>query len=178
MAHPQLYPLEWNERREEPFLRLSSPHENIILTPPRLEDRLSIVALMSDPRVYKTLSGPPFPYKVEHAEFWLSKAKESSDELLQELREAANQGTSELKIVGGCPVRSLREVRDDGTDIFLGDLGVDRAGFPDVVDEVERARLATENEQIPVGGERIVWCIGVSKTHGKTSILINFHAQI
>lgn len=160
MAHPQLHPLQVNERTGEPFLRLSAPHDNIILTPPRLEDVPFMVHNLNDPRVYKSLSGPPFPYKEEHAVFWLDKIKSESDALLRELEEASREGSQPLKVVAGCPVRILRETQADGTDIFLGDIGIDRCGYPDVVDDDEQARLADENASLPVGHEDIVWCIG------------------
>lgn len=160
MAHPQLYPLEVNKRTGEPFLRLPSPHENIIITPRRLEDVPSIVSALNDPRVYRTLEGPPFPYTEEDAISWLAKTKGIADEIYQELQEAANAGLQDLKLVEGCPVRTLREVQEDGTDLFLGDIGCDRCGYPDVVDEEEKARLVAANNQLPLGDSDIVWCIG------------------
>jgi hypothetical protein len=66
----RLRPLELNDRTGEPFLRLPAPFQNIIITPPRSEDVPSIVRALNDPRVYKTLSGPPFPYLEEHATAW------------------------------------------------------------------------------------------------------------
>lgn len=120
MAHPQLYPLQVNERTGEPFLRLPSPHENIIITPRRLEDVPFIVSALNDPRVYRTLEGPPFPYTEEDAISWLNKTKGAADEIFQELQEAADAGLQDLKFVEGCPVRTLREVREDGTDLFFG----------------------------------------------------------
>ncbi|KAI0094190.1 hypothetical protein BDY19DRAFT_911655 [Irpex rosettiformis] len=163
----QLHPLEINERTGEPFLRLPSPHENIIITPPRLEDVPAIVRALNDPRVYSTLAGPPFPYKEEHAIWWINYTKTPSDELLQELRQANDK---DLKIVDGCPVRTLREVQSDGSDVFLGDVGCDRCGYPDVVDPEEKSRLTFTNDQLPPGDKDIVWCIGdylVASHHGK-----------
>jgi len=171
MAHPQLHPLQVNERTGEPFLRLPRPHQNIIITPPRLDDVPAIVHRLSDPRVYKTLESPPFPYKEEHGVFWVKKIKDLSDTLLQELRDAAEQGMEGLKVVGGCPVRTLREVQEDGTDIFLGDIGPDRCGFPDLDnDEQEQARLVAANNALAVGDQRIIWCIGdylAASHHGR-----------
>ena len=134
----QLFPLQVNERTGEPFLRLPSPHENIIITPPRMEDAASAVRNLSDPRVYKTLQGPPFPYRYEDAIDWLQKIRASSDTLLKELQEAAQEGLGEPKIVNGCPVRSLREVHEDGSDTFIGDIGTHRCTFTGVADEEER----------------------------------------
>lgn len=173
MAHPQLHPLQVNERTGEPYLRLPSPHDNIIITPPRTEDIPAIIAALNDPRVYSTLEGPPFPYKEEHAVWWIDHVKAPSDELLQELRQAADDGSQSLKVVAGCPVRTLREVKEDGTDIFLGDIGCDRCGYPDVVDQEEKSRLTFANDQLPPGDKDIVWCIGgICTLHFR--VLVNF----
>ncbi|KAI0782496.1 hypothetical protein BC629DRAFT_558308 [Irpex lacteus] len=181
MAHPQLHPLQVNERTGEPYLRLPSPHDNIIITPPRAEDVPAIIAALNDPRVYSTLEGPPFPYKEEHAVWWIDHVKAPSDELLQELRQAADEGSQSLKVVAACPVRTLREVQEDGTDIFLGDIGCDRCGYPDVVDQEEKSRLTFANDQLPPGDKDIVWCIGdylVASHHGKGIMSAALHTLI
>ncbi|KAJ7919310.1 acyl-CoA N-acyltransferase [Mycena leptocephala] len=127
MKNPQLHPLEVNTKTGEPFLRLLS-HKNIILTPPRLGDAPFMIPLFNDERVYHWLSSPPFPYLPEDADWWLNEVKPLSDKLLAELEDARNDAT--LKIVDGCPVRIIREVQEDGTEIFLGDIGIDLAGQP------------------------------------------------
>ncbi|KAJ7492076.1 hypothetical protein FB451DRAFT_1551504 [Mycena latifolia] len=67
------------------------------------------------------------PY-TEDAESWLNQIKPASDKLLGELEAAREDET--LKIVDDCPVRHIREVREDGTDIFLGDIGFRLSYFP------------------------------------------------
>ncbi|CAK5280769.1 unnamed protein product [Mycena citricolor] len=118
--NPQFHPMEINPTTGEPFLRLES-HPNIIITPTRPEDAPRVVELLSDKRVYGWLCSPPHPYLPEHAHGWLQTTKSSADDILAQL-EAAKDDT-ELKTVDGCPVRSIREVREDGTDVFLGDIG-------------------------------------------------------
>ncbi|KAJ6601265.1 acyl-CoA N-acyltransferase [Mycena vulgaris] len=125
--NPQLHPLEVNPETGEPFLRLAS-HKNIIVTPPRLSDAPFLIALLNDERVYDWLASPPYPYLPEHAEWWMNQIKPASDKLLAELEAARDDET--LKIVDDCPVRHLREVRDDGTEIFLGDIGFHLSKFP------------------------------------------------
>ena len=157
----QLHPIQLNPQTGEPVLRLPEPFSNIILTPPRASDVASVVENLNDPKVYSTIMGPPWPYREEHAVSWLNMVIGPCDKLLAELRgyaEAHPEGTP--KIVGGCPVRILREVQPDGTELYLGDLGVDRCGFPGVLDTAERARLSKENDARDVGDERIVWCLG------------------
>ncbi|KAJ7194738.1 acyl-CoA N-acyltransferase [Mycena pura] len=127
MPNSQLRPLEINPATGEPFLRLLG-HENIIVTPPRLSDAQFIVPILDDARVYPWLNGPPHPYLLEHAEEWLSRVIPLSDKLLAELEAARDDPVP--KIVDGCPVRIIREVVDDSTDIFLGDIGIDLAEQP------------------------------------------------
>lgn len=157
MEHPPspLSPLLVNARTGEVYLQLPSPHDNIILTPPRLSDAPSIVHHMGDPLVYKWLQGPPHPYLPSHATDWLSKIMSSSEDALKQL--AADL---QPRWMEECPVRVLREVRPDGTDNMLGDIGVDRCGFPDVQDADEKKRLSEENLTRPAGDPEIVWCIG------------------
>ncbi|KAF8204428.1 GNAT domain-containing protein [Mycena galopus ATCC 62051] len=123
----QLHPLELNPKTGEPFLRLRS-HKNIILTPPRLSDAPFLVAILNDERIFHWINSPPHPYLPEHADWWLNKIKPESDNILVELENARNDPT--LKIVDGCPVRTIREVKEDGTDIFLGDITFDLADEP------------------------------------------------
>lgn len=61
-----------------------------------------------------------FAIYTEHANGWLKKVKERSDQLLAELEAARDEPA--LKIVDGCPVGIIREVKEDGTDVYLGDV--------------------------------------------------------
>ncbi|KAF7347356.1 N-acetyltransferase domain-containing protein [Mycena venus] len=121
MANPQLHPLEVNPKTGEPFLRLLA-HKNIILTPLRLSDGPFLVSILNDEHVYPWLISPPYPYLPEHAEWWLNQVIPETDKLLAELEDARNDPT--LKIVNGCPARVIREVKEDGTDIFLGEINL------------------------------------------------------
>ncbi|KAJ7053950.1 acyl-CoA N-acyltransferase [Mycena amicta] len=129
MLHPnhQLHPFEIHPTTGEPILRLRGPgHENIVLTPPRLSDAPHIVPLLNDERVYPWLTSVPHPYHLEHAEWWLNKVIPLSDALLTQLDAA--QPNADKITVDGCPVRIIRELNADGSDIFLGDIGIDLAG--------------------------------------------------
>ncbi|KAG6842418.1 hypothetical protein C0991_007548 [Blastosporella zonata] len=164
MANHQLHPLEVNSLTGEPFLRLRN-HKNIILTPPRAEDVALCIPIMNDPCIYEWLSSPPFPYTAEHAEAWYKKIKTQSDDTLAAL-EAARE-TAEPILVGASPVRVIREVKDDGTDVYLGDIGVARvhdgkllAPPSEAVDEEKIAKYLEANIALSVGDENIVWTIG------------------
>ncbi|KAI0784053.1 hypothetical protein C8Q75DRAFT_725113 [Abortiporus biennis] len=171
MAHQQLHPIQIDPRTEEPFIRLPSPYENIILTPPRMEDAPHIIQNLNDPKLIQWLEGPPHPYTAEHAEFWLQTITKSSKSIFEELKEANEKDPNgSLAIVGGFPLRSIREVKEDGTQTFLGDISVDRCGFPGELDPEERSRLTEENANRKVGDPNIVWCIGdylASSHHGR-----------
>ncbi|KZT02496.1 uncharacterized protein LAESUDRAFT_730244 [Laetiporus sulphureus 93-53] len=170
MYHPQLYPLQVNPATGELYLRLSSPLDNIILTSPRTSDAASIVSILNDPKVCRWLEGPPYPYLPSHAESWISMVKEESDVILRELEQANKDAPGEpLKRVRACPVRIIREVQEDGTDVFLGDICLRRCAFQ--YEELdEQRRLSEENASREVGDPNLVWCVGdylASSHHGR-----------
>lgn len=150
--------LQVNPVTGQVFLRLPAPHENIIITPPLHSDAADIVPILNDPRVYKLLVGPPFPYHYHHAVEWLGKMKNRSDKILEDLR----QGRT---VVDGCPVQHIREVQPDGTELFLGDLSVFRNGWLEVEDKDLREKMTKENLEKPVGDPSIVWTIGGVSKH-------------
>lgn len=148
--------LQVNPTTGEVFLRLPAPHENIIITPPRYSDAAETVLIVGDPRVYKFLIGPAFPYLHHHAEEWVGKIKNKSDKILEDLHEGKT-------VVDGCPVHHIREVQPDGTELFLGDVSVTRGGWLSVNDYTNEELLAVmvkENLEKPVGDPGIVWTIG------------------
>ena len=70
-----------------------------------------------------------------------------------------------LKIVGECPVRAIREVRDDSTDIYIGDIGISRCHYGELidlngVDWENGSKRKEENDALEVGDPRILWAIG------------------
>ncbi|KZT30922.1 acyl-CoA N-acyltransferase [Neolentinus lepideus HHB14362 ss-1] len=167
MAPSTLHPLQLNPQTGEHYLRLPPPHQNIIITPLRPTDADAIAQNLNDIRVYDNLSNVPHPYTQKHAEEWIKRVRSRSDELLERLREGSDD---EPKVVDGCPVMTLREVKGDGTDIFLGDLTIARSSFAEVVDPDERAHLRNENEARPNGDPGIVYMIGdylVPSHHGR-----------
>lgn len=157
----QLDPLEINPQTGEPFLRLPAPNDNIILTPPRMNDAKSFAPIINGPEVSRMLEGPPIPYRDEYAEEWLAQIIKQSEDILAELRDEERLNPDgPLKLVGGCPVRHIREVLPDGTDIYLGDIGIHRAGREEVLDPGERTKAVEENEKKAVGDPSIIWTFG------------------
>lgn len=166
MSKSQLHPLKANPKTGEPFLQLPAPHENIILTPSRLSDRYRIVEILNDPAVHKTLQGPPSPYLLEYAGPWLTDNILASDATFNILREADVQGKEELVFVDACPVRALREVQEDGTDLYIGDLFIHRCErFYDLRDSEQERIRAKQNAELPVGDPGIIWDVGGKPRH-------------
>ena len=161
MSKPQYRPLQLHPKTGELFLRLPSPHDNIIITPPRMSDAETIISYMNDPALYYWLEGPPFPYLPEHADYWLNQVKEGTDAAIAELERAnAEHPDGPPVIVSSCPVRCLREEREDGSDVFLGDVTLLRERWPDLEDRELKESLAKPNAERPIGDPDIVWCIG------------------
>ena len=159
--HRQFHPLKLNPATNEVYLQLPAPHENVIITPPRKNDAYAIVQCMNDPRVYKMLISPPFPYLVEHAEAKLASSMQACDTALEKLKEAAAKDVdNQLPLVhlDDCPVFTIREVKEDGTDVFLGSIGIFRScRFQFLRDEEKEKDLASRNAQFPAGSPEIIW---------------------
>ena len=70
-----------------------------------------------------------------------------------------------LRIVKEYPVNYLREVKEDGSDVFIGSLGIRTCLYgefmgPDGVDWENKKKLEDENNSLEAGDARIVWCFG------------------
>jgi hypothetical protein len=81
---------------------------------------------------------------------------------LKDLEDAKDDLT--LKTVKECPVSYLREIKEDGSDVFIGSLAMTTCMFgelmsPDgVVDWENKKKLEDENKSLKAGDARIVWC--------------------
>ncbi|KAI0698400.1 hypothetical protein C8T65DRAFT_660634 [Cerioporus squamosus] len=161
MSKSQFHPLEFNQMTGEPYLRLPAPFDNIIITPPRMSDAPAVVSNMSDPRVYVWLEGPPHPYLPHHADDWLSKIKAETDLAIEKLQRASvEKPDGPLILVNESPVRTIREVREDGSELFLGDITIVRERWPDIEDQEVKQALARANGKRELGDPAIVWCFG------------------
>lgn len=150
--------LEVNSQSGEYFLRLPAPLEHIIITPPRASDAPAIHTILNDPRVYLMLASIPHPYTRDQADEWAAKMKDEADSFIREFA-AISSGEPDRKFVSGCPFKMIREVRDDGEDVYLGEIDFVRCGYLGY-EESEKVRLTAENEAKPVGDPSIVWQIG------------------
>jgi len=176
MSGSQLYPLEVNPQTGEPFLRLPAPNNNIILTAPRMSDSRSLAPIINDPRVSIWLEGPPIPYRDEYAEGWLAGIVAQSEDIMAELREEDRLNPDgPLKLVGGCPVRHIREVLPDGTDVYLGDIGINHAQMEEVLDPNERKKAVEANDEKAVGDPSIVWTFGGMDNAGLEGVVTDWN---
>ncbi|TCD65677.1 hypothetical protein EIP91_002304 [Steccherinum ochraceum] len=162
-------PLQTDPVTGEPFLRLPNPLERIIITPPRLDDAEVITSIMAHDSVVKWLAVVPRPYTLKDAEEWLEGSTREADEALAEMRAEMEEGRS----MGSCPLRSVREVQADGSQLLIGGVGVGRTSFSYLEDDEEAKRLALDNEKRATGDPNIVWEIGdyLAPTHHGRGIM-------
>lgn len=175
-------PVHYNPNTREPYLRLPTPHSNIILTPYRLDQMEETCArlcqYLNDPRVYLWLAGPPYPYLREHGEEWVKTKCEQHEKVLSALRKEfeapqSQNGTrsdqqQDEEFFDACPFSCIREVLDEDSetgvplrDVLIGDVGIMRYSFYEFPHgSEERAEAQRKNNALPAGDERIVWCIG------------------
>ncbi|TCD65676.1 hypothetical protein EIP91_002303 [Steccherinum ochraceum] len=175
MPHSQLHPLEIDPNTGEPFLRLPAPRTNIIITPPRPTDVPGLVALYNDPELAQWLNSIPHPFLEEHAEPRLARMIASSEVVMKEIQAAeAAFPEGPLQFIGGCPVTALREVKPDGTQVYIGDVKVRRCLFVHLgLEEPERLQVMEANDARPVGDESIVWGMAdaLAKSHHGQGIM-------
>ena len=62
-----------------------------------------------------------------------------------------------LKIVGEFPIRAIREVLEDGSDIYIGDIGISRCGCG--VDWENASERKKTNDSLELGDPHILWSI-------------------
>ncbi|KAH0591178.1 hypothetical protein H2248_001273 [Termitomyces sp. 'cryptogamus'] len=182
MANPQLHPFEMNSLTGEPFLRLRN-HRQIIITPPRPEDVALYPTIMNDSRIYEWLGSPPFPYTSEHAEEWYLKTKTLSDDVLKKLNAARNEPNAIL--LNDCPIRNIRELKEDGSDVFLGDIGISRVvegkflvPAEEDTSEETKAKYKAANDALPLGDPDIAWTVGCKSLSKSLSQPVSQHPRL
>ena len=79
----------------------------------------------------------------------------------------AARGVKDLITVGECPVRAIREIEEDGQDVYLGDIGISRCleerllVLPDREASEEKMKEYIDlNSRREVGDPDIIWTIG------------------
>ncbi|KAH8100036.1 hypothetical protein BXZ70DRAFT_1008553 [Cristinia sonorae] len=151
----------------EPYLRVPSPLDNIIITTPRQTDAAALANILSQEDVSRWLAVIPKHYTIRDAENWLKFSIPLANKALKELEEAG------AAFVGTCPFRTIREVRADGTQITIGSVAVGRSPFSYLDNAEEARRLAVLNKSRDVGDPEIIWELGdyLSPTHHSRGIM-------
>jgi len=101
----------------------------------------------------------------DHGNEFIGLKRNIAEEMLKELEDAKDDPT--LKIVKECPVSYLREVKEDGSEVFIGSLGINTCIYgefmgTDGIDWENKKKLEDENNSLKAGDARIVWCLAAS----------------
>ncbi|KZT51697.1 hypothetical protein CALCODRAFT_503218 [Calocera cornea HHB12733] len=153
------------------YLPLPTPHSHIILTgPDSPSDTTNIVKAFNDPLIYRWTVGTPFPYLLEHAQDTLKKTVKTYETTVARMCKLASGDQEEEIKVDQTPLRFIREIQLDGSWLFIGDIGLLRDSFLEVLPLEERAKLVEANNARCIGDPEIVWMIGdylTSSHHGQ-----------
>ena len=117
----------------------------------------------------------------DHGNEFIGFKRNLAEETLKELEDAKDDPT--LKIVKECPVSYLREVKEDGSDVFIGSLDITACVYgelmgPDGIDWENKKKLEDENKSLKAGDDRIVWCFGSRLWLTCIRHLLTIHYQI
>jgi RimJ/RimL family protein N-acetyltransferase len=99
----------------------------------------------------------------DHGNEFIGLKRSHVEKTLKELEDAKDDPT--LRIVKECPVSFLREIKEDGTDVFIGSLAITPSVYgelmgPDGVDWENKKKRENENDSLKAGDPRIIWCFG------------------
>ena len=108
--------------------------------------------IMNDPSVYMNVSTPPYPYHLAHGQEYVRKMKEASAQVFRDM-----DGKNKDDLVEGFPVQVLREVKPDGSEVFIGIVDICRYRFADILDSELRKTMIAVNEEKRLGDPDIVW---------------------
>ncbi|KAH8432783.1 uncharacterized protein LDX57_010410 [Aspergillus melleus] len=147
---------------QEPYLRLPSPHQSIIITPyraPNPADEAAKVRNMNDPLVAAWLIGPPYPYHADDAKIWTNMSR---SQCIQILAEAKTQ-----QYVSGSPFRCVREIVEEDEhgviqkDVLIGGIDVTEYPFLEFPEgSKEREDGVKRNGELETGSSEKVWGVG------------------
>ncbi|KAE9365741.1 hypothetical protein N431DRAFT_429975 [Stipitochalara longipes BDJ] len=152
------------DSNNSPFIRLPAPHKDIIITPPRYSDGEAVIEILSDPRVYMNLAGPPYPYGQKEWDEWFPIIGKASKDALSEWREVEKfrkEGGDGKKWINGAPVTAIREVDPlTGEQKFIGTLDPTRNNYIFHGVHAENQRKQDLNDALKAGDPKIDWSLG------------------
>ncbi|KAJ7696954.1 hypothetical protein B0H17DRAFT_928851 [Mycena rosella] len=102
----------------EPYIPLPAPFERFYLGVMRHWDTPHDVAMMNDIRVARTLVGPPFPLPVRASKNWLLKERRDVTAIF------AAYAEGKFLPAGTAPFSILRELKPDGSEVYVGQVTV------------------------------------------------------
>ncbi|KAJ5908804.1 hypothetical protein N7495_001486 [Penicillium taxi] len=165
--------VHFNPRSREVYLRLPSPHNQIIITPHRpdqVEETAAVLTnILNDPGVYPWLEGPPYPYLHENGKEWVLSQCRATEPVVRALQTEFESSVSrEIQpFFDICPFTCIREIQEEGCDghplkdTLIGDIGLSRYLFYEhPVGSEERAAAQQRNNAFLAGNEGIVWGLG------------------
>jgi hypothetical protein len=102
------------------------------------------------------------PFYIQRGPGWATiQVKADADAIWNELEQAnAESPDGPLKIVGGCPVRSVLQENDDGLYAYLEGCGFVRPTFDDTTDIEEYTHLLLEDNARLAGDPGFIWSMG------------------
>ncbi|QRW20980.1 GNAT family acetyltransferase [Rhizoctonia solani] len=142
--------VQHNSKTNEPFIALPAPHSNIHLTPPRLDDADDILPIMNNREIFMNLASAPYPYLREHCDARLRDRVRDYENAMAHIH--------------------IREVAPDGTETFLGDIGLVReCEFCEIDDKESRADAVNTDMSLPPGDPRII----IFDQHTKDEVIMS-----
>ncbi|EJU02583.1 hypothetical protein DACRYDRAFT_21644 [Dacryopinax primogenitus] len=170
----------FDHRRGEPYLRFQSNDEEFCLTPVRNVDVEAIVPILNDPAVYTHLL-TPYPYTKEHAEVLVNDQVQKYELDRQFFTGDERQPISTGKIFDYNPMLAIRQQCSDGSQQFLGILGMWRSMFLYEAVEHRKLELKTQNEAKAAGDPSIIYSVAYyldPAVHGKGIMTAALHKMI
>lgn len=149
-------PLQINPSNGEPYIQLPAPHDNIRITPPRLSDVAALTEMLNSPTIYPHIYAPPFPFLEEHAVDYIKRGKAECEAAFERIKDGVLAERTDY-FANAAPVRFIREVLPDGTDLCIGDMAFGRNHFPEIDDKEERVRILEKNNSKEEGDPEIIW---------------------
>lgn len=149
-------PLQMNPSSGEPYIQLPAPYANIHITPPRLSDTPALVEMLNSPEIYPFIYAPPFPFLEVHAVEYITRGKTECEAAFEKIKDHVLEGKINY-VATEAPVRFIREVLPDGTDVCIGDIAFGRNHFAEVGDNEEREKILEKNNSKQEGDPDIVW---------------------
>ncbi|KAG8896277.1 hypothetical protein FRB99_008963, partial [Tulasnella sp. 403] len=138
-----------------PHIRITPPHfTNVADIENPSSDLSRLVHLLKQLEIYIWLVGPASQYTKEHGVRWLTARKAEYEQVIWDMEfivAASDPLAGRNKFVSNSSVRFIRERRDDGTDVLLGNIMICQSVFREVKDGDERERKVRENAERSVG---------------------------